>query len=377
MNPWIERQRGAIDYAAATLWRRKGRNLGLLLLFAAILFLLGSAMLYSNALMGQAGGLLQDAPELLVQRKVAGRHDLTPAAYVETIAATPGVSDARGRLWGYFYDPPVKANYTVMVPASEVPAYADARIGAAIARTRGLGAGDALSLPTVHGQPLLLSVEGVLPADTELVTADLMLVDETTFRVIMDMEEELYTDVAVRVENPEALYAVAAELVDRLPDTRVVVRDELLRTYRAILDWREGVLFVLLIGALLAFLFIAWDRAAGLGGEERREIATLKALGWSSGDLLRAKAWEGVLITLSAFLLGYSAAYWHVFALGGALFEPLLRGWSSLYPDFAPTPGVDLLQLALLFLLVVLPYGAATLIPSWRAANRSCAAAME
>ena len=196
-----------------------------------------------------------------------------------------------------------------------------------------------------------------------------MLVDETSFRVIMDMEEGVYTDVAVRVVDPDRLYTIAAEVMDRLPDTRVVVRDELLRTYRAIFDWREGVLLVLLASTLVTLLFVAWERAVGLGAEERGEIATLKALGWGAADLLRVKLWEGGVITLGAFLLGYSAAYVHVFLLDGALFEPLLRGWSMLYPRFVLEPSVELYQLALLLLLVVLPYGVATLVPAWRAAR--------
>jgi hypothetical protein len=39
---------------------------------------------------------------------------------------------------------------------------------------------------------------------------------------------------------------------------------------------------------LLAFLVLAWDRLSGVGETERREIAVLKAVGWSTRDVLSA-----------------------------------------------------------------------------------------
>ena len=63
------------------------------------------------------------------------------------------------------------------------------------------------------------------------------------------------------------------------------------------------------------------------------------------------KLWEGVLVSGLAFLMGYLAAYVHVFHFGAALFAPVLKGWATLYPQFALTPTVDGLQLLSLALL--------------------------
>jgi hypothetical protein len=62
------------------------------------------------------------------------------------------------------------------------------------------------------------------------------------------------------------------------------------------------------------------------------------------------------------------AAYWHVFAFSGGLFEPFLKGWSVLYPAFSLTPRADPFQLVTLFFFTVFPYIAATLVPIWRVA---------
>jgi K+ transporter len=80
------------------------------------------------------------------------------------------------------------------------------------------------------------------------------------------------------------------------------------------------------------------------------------------------KFWEGGVISLLAFLCGYLLAYLHVFHVGATLFEPVLKGWSVLYPAFSLTPSVDGLQLATLFFFTVFPYVVAIIIPIWQVA---------
>ena len=128
-------------------------------------------------------------------------------------------------------------------------------------------------------------------------------------------------------------------------------------------------MIVILLGALLAFIIFAWDKASGLSQEERKEIGILKAIGWETSDVILMKFWEGMVISLSSFLAGVLLAYGHVFFASSVLFEPVLKGWAVLYPHFKPTPFIDASQVVALFFLAVVPYTVATIIPSWRAAT--------
>ena len=112
----------------------------------------------------------------------------------------------------------------------------------------------------------------------------------------------------------------------------------------------------------------SWDKATGLSADEKREIGILKATGWETSDVLEMKFWEGLVISLSSFLLGVILAYLHVYFLGASIFAPALKGWSVIYPDFRLTPFIDPYQIAMLMALTVIPYIASTIIPSWKAA---------
>ena len=369
MPAFLERQKYLIDYTLAALLRRKTRNLGLLLVYTLLVFLFSSVLLLSQGLRYEAAALLQDAPDVIVQRLIAGRHDLLPAAWLEPLRRIRGVSAVHGRLWGYYYDPAVKANYTLMVAPDRGLATHDILIGAALARIRQLGIGDYFSLPTATGQPLPLKVVGILDSASELVSADLLLLSEAGFRTLSNLPPDSFTDAVLTVRNPRDARTVAEKIAQALPGSRPILRAEMRRTYDAVFNWREGIIFVILSTVLLAFMVLAWDKAAGLSAEEQREIGILKAIGWETGDILHMKLWEGALLSLTAFLAGYTLAYIQVFYGGARLFAPVLKGWAVLYPDFRLTPTVDLLQVLAVLAVTVLPYMVATLIPVWRAAT--------
>jgi ABC-type lipoprotein release transport system permease subunit len=371
MRTWIEKQKYLIDFTVSSLARRKVKNLGLLFIYTLVVFLLASVMLFTQALRREAAQVLAHSPDVIVQRLVAGRHDLIPASYLDKIGSLRGVQKKEGRLWGYYYDPLRRANYTVMAPpASAATLVAPGRIavGAAVARGLGLTIGARMSFQGYSGKPFLFTVTNIFPHESELVSADLVLMSEEDFRALFDYPAGQYTDIALSVANPQELRNVAAKLASRLPDSRTILREEILRTYESIFNWREGIVLVLLSGAILAFAIFALEKASGLSADEKREIGILKAIGWETGDVIKMKFWEGALVSLTAFLLGYAAAYLHVFRFSSLLFEPVLKGWSTLYPHFELRPVVDGFQLATLFFFTVFPYALATVVPIWRAA---------
>ncbi len=366
MIEFIRKQAYLIDFTVSSLLRRKGKNFGLLLVYTLIVFMLASVMLFTHALRKEAGIILEQSPELIVQRLEAGRQALIPGDYIEKMGRLRGVTRKTPRLWGYFYNPVVKANYTVMAPDHLQLTTKEIIIGSGIARMTGMGIGDYFSLRS-NNNTYSFQVIDILDQESELVSTDLALISPKAFRVITGIAEGQFTDIVLSVRNPREVRKVAEKLVQKLPDTRPVLREEILRTYDSIFSWRQGIVFVLLAGALLAFVIFAWDKASGLSAEEKREIGILKAIGWESGDILHMKFWEGLIISLSAFILGYLAAYVHVFYSSAVLFEPVLKGWATLYPQFTLAPFIDGLQVATLFFFTIFPYVVATIIPIWKA----------
>jgi len=376
MKRAVERHLNILEFTLASLLRRRAKNLSLLAMYLLVIFMLASLLFFVTALKREAAIILSDAPDMVVQRLVAGRQDLVPAGYSAEIARIRGVTAVRPRLWGYYYDTLNGANYTVM--ASDDPAVKPewASIGAGVAQSRNLAVGDLLPLTSYDKTPLMVEIGLIFPSSSNLIAADLIVISPGDFTRLFNFPNGQATDLAVTVRNPKELPTVAAKIASRFPDSRPILKSEIQRTYQSIFDWRGGMTLIVLASSLLSFIIFAWDKATGLSAEERREIGILKSIGWETSDVLLLKFWEGVVISLTAFLLGTVLAYGHVFFLSAPLFAQALKGWSVIYPRFQLVPVVDAYQLALLFFLTVVPYTTATVIPCWRAATIDPDAAM-
>jgi lipoprotein-releasing system permease protein len=369
MKRWIERQKNVIDFTLSCLFRRKGKNAALILVYTLVVFMAASVVFFTHSIKEEASILLKGSPEMVVQRMVAGRHELIPMNYADRIKEIRGVSGVRGRLWGYYYDPVIGANYTLIVPEEGQPNRGEIAIGQGISRTRLVFEGDTMEFRTHEGVLINLEIKKVISSASELVSSDLLLVSEDDFRRLFGTSQNYATDLTLKIRNPREMSTIASKISEILPDTRQILKDEILRTYDAVFNWRGGMMIVILLGVLLAFIIFAWDKASGLSAEERKEIGILKAIGWETSDVILMKFWEGMVVSLSSFLTGTLLAYGHVFFTSSALFEPALKGWAILYPQFKLTPFIDASQLSALFFLTVVPYTVATIIPSWQAAT--------
>ena len=367
-SSWFERQRGFLDYSLSCLWRRKGRNLSLIAVYAFVVFLISSVIFFTDALRREMENVLEEAPEMIVQRTVGGRHALIPVDYAEKMDAIRGVRSAEPRLWGYYFHLAAGSNYTLMVPEEFSLPEDQVKVGTGVLRTWGTIEEGRLYFRSRTGEPLILGVGETFEGDTELMTADLILMAEGPFRRIAGIPEGYAADIALRIRNPRECQVIAEKISYDFPDTRPILKEEIQRTYTSLFGWRSGYVVVLLAGALAAFLIFTWDKATGLSAEEKAEIGILKGVGWDTSDILLMKFWEGAAISLTAFVLGVLAAYVHVFLASAALFEHALKGWAVLYPSFELRPTVDGFRLAVLLFLSVIPYTLVTIVPVWRTA---------
>jgi len=369
-----------LEFALSSLWRRRFKNLAIVVVYSFTIAVLASVLLMTDSLRGEAQQILRGAPDLVVQRVAAGRHDLIPIDYADEIRALPGVGEVRPRYWGYYFDAFTESNFTFVGIDDGTPGELDllegrlpaapfeCAVGEGVARARSTGVGHELTLIAHDGLGVIFDVVGEFRAPSSILTNDLVVFLNADLIELFGFPEGRAVDLSVEVFNDGEISTVAAKVKRIFPDTRPITRSEILRTYDAVFSWRSGMLLTVFAAALAAFCILAWDKATGISAEERREIGLLKALGWSTRDVLELKFWEGAAISLTSFLLGLIAALVHIFLLGASLLAPVIRGWSVLFPNFRFTPSVSVYQLFVLGFLTVVPYVASTVAPSWKAA---------
>lgn len=375
----MRRQLKILEYTLSSLLRRKYKNLSLIAVYAFTIATLGSVLFLTHALKAEATGSLTDAPELVIQRISAGRHDLIPTDYAQVIQKLPGVGSVTPRVWGYYYDSLIKANLTLIginsyqdkldLLEGKLPDNSqECAIGMGVAKAFGPSIGDDLVLEDSAKTRTVFKISGIFKTESNLLTNDLVILQEPALREFFSIDQGMATDLVVQVHNQREIKTLAKKIKYHLPDTRPITRDEILHTYDTLFNWRSGMMLAVAVGALIAFCILAWDKATGISAEEKQEIGVLKAIGWETSDVLTVKFWEGIIISLTSFILGILAAWIHVFIFNAPALIPLLKGWSVLFPEFQLTASIDFYQLFVLAFLTIGPYLACTVIPSWKTA---------
>lgn len=394
MNSALEKHLNLLDYALAGLWRRKLKNLGIITVFAGVIFLVASFQILTSSLTGTAATMLAKTPEIIIQKMSAGRQESIPVSYLDRLDGIFGIKASVPRIWGYYFDETSGANYTVMgVERSAMPAgqrlneavegrYPDAgqgevALGRAVATNMKLAGRHTFSLFRPDLSLKTFKITGIFKESTDLLTSDLLVTGLDDARDLFAIPDTLATDLLIYVTNPNEITTIAKKIAARLPDTRVLTRLQILKTYKVVFGWRSGFASICLLTALAAFAILAWDKASGLSAEEKREIGILKVLGWQTTDILTLRFWESLAVAGLAFLIGCTAAYLHILFLEGSLFRPVLLGWSVIHPSLKILPIFAAGDVLLIFTLSVLPYLAATVIPAWRCSTVSPDAAIK
>lgn len=375
-----------LGFALRALSRRKARAFALGGGLAFAVALVAAVIFMTEALRGEAERAHAAQPDIVVQKLVGGRPTTISAAELAKIADIPSVRNVTPRVWGYFFLPSLQGNVTiigtsknaqplsvaggVLAEGRDITAGEHEMIaGTELATFLGLRPGDELGLPSWNFDAHALKLVGTFRSSLDLYTADVLICDEDDARALLDLPRGDATDLAVTLSNTAEARVVARTITERLPGARVIERDLLARVYHLAYGRRAGFVLGASIPAILALLVLAWDRASGLGPDERKEIAVLKAVGWSTSEVLWAKLFESLLVGASATALGLLLGYAWIFWLGAPGLRPALVGWSVLYPRAALTPAVDLAQLLGISLSVMGPFALLSVVPAWRAAT--------
>jgi ABC-type lipoprotein release transport system permease subunit len=377
---------GLLAHALGALARRKARSIALGGGLAFAVALVAAVLFLTESLRAEAERAHAAHPDIVVQKLVGGRPTTIAASEGARLADIPSVRSVTPRVWGYVFLPALQGNVTivgtprgagaltvangVLAEGHDVtPGQHEMIAGVELAHFLGMLPGDELGLPSADPRAHPLKLVGTFRASLDLWTADVVVCDEADARALLGMPDEAATDLAIELANSAEGRVVARTVIDRLPGARVIERDLLERVYHLAYGRRAGLILGAALPAILALLVLAWDRANGVSAEERREIAVLKAIGWSTSDVLWTKLFEAILVGAGATALGLLLAYAWVFWAGAPGLRPALVGWSVLYPSSSLTPAVDAAQLLGVAAAVLGPFVLVSVVPAWRAAT--------
>jgi hypothetical protein len=321
-------------------------------------------LLFTHALSTTTGLMFRDAPSLVVRKLNAlGWTPIPSDQSVQLAKSVPGVIAARPRVWGRVAGPegPLTVigvdRYGPPLPQSTaLPGREEAVVGTDVKGDR------AAPFLTLTGQSTAtLKVVGRSDAMTGIAEPNIVLLHIDDARDLLGVPDGYASDLAIEVFNPAEESAILPDLTAAFPWTvRITTRTESAGIYAAGLARMGGMAVAFLVPALLALCLLVAVTVRDRFGR-RFEIGLLKALGWTTGDIVRLQVSRSLLIGIPGAAGGIMLALLLVFWPNANWPARLCPEWQALSSRLSFSPGDAGLILLEVTGLVVLPFLATTI----------------
>ena len=357
-------------WAARENLRRPGPNLLLAVSLAGLTLCLSLVLLITGSLERTSAALIDQAPDLVVRRlDSSGWQPMPIAAALEAVKGLPGINRARPRVWGLVQN----GNRSITAVAADEAHLASAglavpRQGHAIAGGWWRQRPGSEPLVLAGFQTMTFAVDSVLPPAVDMAAFDTVLLNPVDARRLLGLSAGWASDLALYVFHPGEADALRPELREALPwPVTIRTRTETREWYRSGFGRRSSLVVLLWLPAIttLGLLVLAVVQRQI---KRRYPIGLLKALGWTTADILRLHLYQALIVALPSIVLGLTLSY---MLIGGPFTSALTRmllGWQEGAPARTLAPGGHPWVFIGVAALVLLPYLAAVLAPALKSA---------
>lgn len=381
------RFRNLANYALNCVRRYKVRTLVILVCLSITAFIFSSVSFMKEGLVQEGELSLKYAPDLTVQGMFAGRQSLINTSHIYYIQKTLGVKAVEERIWGYgnlgntlLVIVGIDLDNPIVDPASTYPlvsgSFLDSQknnsvvIGKAVADLTGAEVGSLLAILTESNQVRQYEVRGVFSAESSIYNADMILMSEDDARLFFGIPEGKVTDLLVYTKDVNEAYYVTqlnfvAREISELPNVRVLTKDILLKAQETTYGARSGFFSVTWFTVLVSAAIVAFNQTVVVGHESKFEVGLLKALGFSTSDIIQVRFIESVILGVLAGSIGIASGIFFDTVLGAPVFRDFLLGWAVLYPAFSVPVHISLQTVLITYAITIVPLLFATVIPSW------------
>jgi ABC-type lipoprotein release transport system permease subunit len=330
---------------------------------------------------------LKYAPDITVQGILAGRQTFIERRYAEIVQTIPGVRTVTERIWGYGN---IGNTLLVIVGVDlensavdlgaayplESGSFLDFQhnntvvIGKAVADLIGAKVGNVLTILTESNQALQYDVVGVFNTESSIYSADMILMNKNDARIFFDVPEDSVTDLLVYTKDVDIMYYEAqvnfiARQISELPNVRVVTKDVLLKAQETTYGARSGFFSIVWYAVLISVAIVAFNQTVVVGHESKFEVGLLKALGFSTSDVIQIRLIESAILGVIAGSIGLAGGILYDTALNAPILRDFMLGWAVLYPNFVVPTYISAQTILLTYIITTVPLLFATVIPSW------------
>jgi ABC-type lipoprotein release transport system permease subunit len=308
--------------------------------------------------------MLRDAPSLVVRRIDGGGWAPMPDTAAQKIRDIIGVTRVQRRTFGAVTGPggPLTVHGRPDEPSSTRHGTLkddEALVGPGVP----LDTGEELTLKGAVTRRL--RVAGRWPDHTAMATQDIAVTTVSTAKALLGLSKDYDSDLAVWVHRDEEANAVVPDIQEALDfAVHVTTREEAVGREAAFLAKRAGLSLFFFLPALIGLVLIiaasVRERLSFKG-----EVGLLKALGWTTSDVLTFHLMRAAVVGAPGAVLGVAAAFASV-ALPGVTWPlEIFFEWDTAPPPLVLSFHGAAVALATIGGGVIAPWLAAAALPAF------------
>ncbi len=374
-------------FLTLNLLKEKQRFVGIIIISTILIFLLSSTLFISSSIKHTLNHTLKAQPDFIVQNLQGGKVSPINSDITDKIVSIYGVSKVTKRVYGrYFFDDKYSAliigidfldeqsskNLEKLINSTDLKSFLSKNqmiIGQGVKNyLNSHYYNTAYNFLTPQGTMQKVEIFKTLSKESALISNDEIIMPMELAQKVLGLKESEVTDIALNVPNDDEWETIKAKLQGLSFNIRVVSKKDMLKAYESLFNYKGGlflVLYLIVIATFSLLLYLRYNLATSL---ERKEIAILRAVGWSIKDVLTLKFLENIFLVLFAFILGSTLAYIFVFILDAPLLKNIFLGGANLKNFAKFTPVVDYAVLSTIFIIFAVTFLASVLIPVWKIA---------
>jgi ABC-type lipoprotein release transport system permease subunit len=374
------------NFLSLLIYRHKSKHIAIFIISTLIVSLLATILFVSSSIKRDALSVVSANADFTIQKLVAGESSLIDISLADKISDIRGVSSVSPRVYGKYFMPNGKNYFRIIgidlfneqLNQNLRKLFKDLDIKEFLQKNNMIvGAGvkkhleqnyykEYFNFSLQNGEKRKVHIYKTIPNDKNLISNDIILMEVDLAREILNIDENLATDITLNVPNDAERDNIKFKLLSLSYDTRVTSKDEIKEEYEHLFNYKSGIFLLLFLVVFFTFMLILFQRYSMINSSDKKEIAILRSVGWSIKDVLKLKVTETLIVGLFAFLLGLLIAFVFVFLLDAPLVKDIFLGFNNLSNDVSFTPVFDIGLIGSLFIFFIVPFVISVLIPVWK-----------
>lgn len=370
------------------LVKHKSKHFAIFLISIFIVFLTSSILFIKNSLQKEISQALENQSDFIIQKTVSNKIKDIDISLIDKFYEINGVSKVTQRVYGQYYFMPENVYFTIIgIDFFEETTNQDLKellnflniskflekdsmiIGNGVKKVLDKYAYfDSYDFKLENENSKNIKIFKDLPKEANLIANDLIIMDITIAKKILDIKPYFATDIILDVPNPLERQNVKEQILLKESNIRILQKDELKKEYENMFNYKGGIFLILFIVVIFTFILVLYQRYSMISSNDKREIGILKAVGWSIKDIIKLKIIENFIVAFMAFIIGVIFAYIFVFILQAPILKNIFIGFSNIKNDFILNQNIKISNLITLFLFFMVPFLSAVLIPVWKIA---------